>query len=65
MNTKYFKHYLFVFAFLLVTVILTAQTHPGTEDGLPTPIDGGILMGLLAAGGVALGIIGKKKKKED
>lgn len=53
--------------FLLVTVLVFGQdggTHPGTDpDGMNVPIDGGILMALLA-GGSLVTIFLKKKKKE-
>ncbi len=53
---------------LLVFNILLAQptgggTHPGA-DPMPVPIDGGILMAILAGGGM-IAMLFKKKKKED
>ena len=50
---------------LLSTGLLFAQANPGGDPpGLPTPIDGGILMGLLAAGGLVSMLVKKKKEKE-
>jgi hypothetical protein len=48
--------------FLSVSMIF-AQAHPGTDTGLPTPIDGGILMALLAGGGLVAMLVKKKKDK--
>jgi hypothetical protein len=57
-----------VICMLLAAPMIFAQfgggAHPGTEDGLPTPVDGGLLMGILAAGGVVIGIL-KGRKKTD
>lgn len=39
-------------------------THPGTDEGLPTPIDGGVLMALLAGGGLVAMLVKKKKDKK-
>ena len=58
-----YKSILVILILLSVQLVAQAQgAHPGTDDGLPTPVDGGILMGLLAMGGVALGLLKKKKK---
>jgi|GEM_PF-1716646 len=56
-----------VFAGLLLVNVLFAQTgggtHPG-EDPISVPIDGGILMALLAGGGLITMLFKKKKKDE-
>lgn len=54
-----------MFLFLLISSVALAQggAHPGGEQGLPTPIDGGILMALLGAGGLLTMFL--KKKKDD
>lgn len=40
-------------------------THPGADPiGMSVPIDGGILMAILAGGGL-IAMLFKKKKKED
>lgn len=57
------KSILIVLVLLSVQLIAQAQgAHPGGDDGLPTPVDGGILMGLLAIGSVAIGLLKKNKK---
>lgn len=52
---------------LLLTVGITygQASHPGAETGLPTPIDGGILMALLAGGGLLSMLIKKNKKNKE
>lgn len=58
------KSILIVLLLLTVQIVAHAQgAHPGTEDGLPTPVDGGLLMGLLAMGGVVFGLLRKNKKQ--
>lgn len=54
----------FVFAGLLMINMMFSQgTHPGTDPGgMPVPIDGGILMALLAGGGLFTLLFKKKKK---
>ena len=48
---------------LSFTVICNAQiTHPGTDEGLPTPVDGGILMAILGLAGLVTMYFKKKKK---
>ncbi len=56
----------FVFIGLLIVNIVFAQTHPGGEPtgGMSVPIDGGILMALLAGGGLVTMLFKKKKKDE-
>jgi len=57
----------FMFVGLIVVNILFAQgTHPGADPtgGMSVPIDGGILMAILAGGGL-ITMLFKKKKKED
>jgi len=50
---------------VLSTGLLFAQANPGGDPpGLPTPIDGGILMGLLAAGSLVSMLVKKRKEKE-
>jgi len=49
---------------LLSTGLLFAQANPGGDPPIPTPVDGGILMGLLAAGGLVSMLVKKKKEKE-
>jgi len=51
-------------ALLLSVGMIYAQAHPGTDTGLPTPIDGGILMALLAGGGLVAMLVKKKKDKK-
>lgn len=48
---------------IYVGVIWAQGTHPGTDEGMPTPIDGGILMALLAGGGLVAMLVKKKKDK--
>lgn len=52
---------------LLISVgmIFAQGTHPGTDEGMPTPIDGGILMALLAGGGLLVMAFKKKKNKDN
>jgi hypothetical protein len=54
----------FVFVGLLMVNIIFAQptggTHPG-YDPIPVPIDGGILMAILALGGLGSMLLKKKK----
>ncbi len=56
----------FVFLGLIAFNVLFAQgAHPGTDPiGMPVPIDGGILMAILAGGGLVT-MLFKKKKKDD
>jgi hypothetical protein len=62
-NTK--RKALALFVLLITVGIIYAQgTHPGTDEGLPTPVDGGILMALLAGGGLLAMTLKKKKKKD-
>jgi len=54
----------FVFVGLLMVNIIFAQgTHPG-HDPIPVPIDGGILMAILALGGFGSLLLKKKKDKK-
>ncbi len=59
---------LFLSIVLSATFMLYAQgggTHPGADPiGMSVPIDGGILMAILAGGGL-IAMLFKKKKKED
>jgi hypothetical protein len=59
------KRKAFTLLVLLVSVgmMYGQAAHPGTEEGLPTPIDGGILMALLAGGGLISMLLKKKKSK--
>ncbi len=55
-----------VFMMLISVGMIFAQgTHPGTDEGMPTPIDGGILMALLAGGGLLVMAFKKKKNKDN
>lgn len=55
-----------VFLMLISVGMIFAQgTHPGTDEGMPTPIDGGILMALLAGGGLLVMAFKKKKNKDN
>ena len=55
-----------LFIMLISVGIIYAQgTHPGTDEGMPTPIDGGILMALLAGGGLLVMSLKKKKNKDN
>lgn len=58
----------FMFVGLLMVNLLFAQTggtHPGYDpEGMSVPIDGGILMALLAGGGLVTMLFKKKKKDE-
>lgn len=53
---------------LISTGILMAQdggTHPGMDpEGMSVPIDGGILMAILAGGGLVTMLFKKKKNEE-
>ena len=50
--------------FVLSVQIITAQTHPGADPtGMSVPIDGGILMAILAGGGL-FSMLFKKKNKD-
>ena len=60
------KRKFFTLLVLLITVVMIyAQAHPGTEEGLPTPIDGGILMAILAGGGLISMLFKKNKKNKE
>jgi len=50
---------------LNVGMIYAQAAHPGTDEGLPTPIDGGILMALLAGGGIVTMLLKKKKERNN
>lgn len=57
---------LLVSSFFTVSLILQAQI-PGPGDpggGASVPLDGGLLMGLLAVGGILSAFLRKKKKNE-
>lgn len=58
----------FMFVGMLMVNLLFAQTggtHPGYDpEGMSVPIDGGILMALLAGGGLVTMLFKKKKKDE-
>jgi uncharacterized integral membrane protein len=59
-----------IVALLLVSVVIFAQdggTHPGFDPepgGMSVPIDGGILMAILAGGSLVTMLFKKKKKEE-
>jgi membrane protease YdiL (CAAX protease family) len=54
----------FLFVGLIVINTLFAQGPPPDEGGMSVPIDGGILMAILAGSGL-ITMLFKKKKKED
>ncbi len=56
----------FVFVGLLIVNFVSAQggTHPGMDPTIPVPIDGGILMAILALGGLGSMLLKKKKDKK-
>lgn len=57
---------LLVGSLFIVSLMLQAQI-PGPGDpggGASVPLDGGLLMGLLAAGGILSAFLKKKKKDE-
>jgi hypothetical protein len=60
------KVFIIMTLLIYVGVIYAAGggTHPGTDEGLPTPIDGGLLMALLAGGGLVAMLVKKKKEKK-
>ena len=41
------------------------EPDPGTPGGTAVPLDGGLLMTLLAGGGIAAGLLRKSSKKKD
>ena len=55
-----------LFLLLIIFVqLISAQTHPGADpSGMSVPIDGGILMAILAGGGLFSMLLKKKKKDE-
>ncbi len=60
------KH-IIVLTFILLTITLelfSQGAHPGFDGGLPVPVDGGLLMALLAGGGLAAVLFKKNKKKD-
>ena len=70
-NIKKHSNSSFKIAFLLVglvivNIVFAQGTHPGADPtgGMSVPIDGGILMALLAGGGLVTMLIKGKKKKE-
>lgn len=57
----------FVLAGLILVNVLFADggTHPGMDpEGMSVPIDGGILMAILAGGGLITMLFKNKKKDE-
>lgn len=71
-NSKKYKNSMLKMAFIFVGLIMFnfmfAQTgggaHPGTDPGISVPVDGGLLMALLAGGGLATMLLKRKKKDE-
>ena len=60
-----------IIVLLAVTVFAIAQViaqvvpgDPGSGGGSSVPLDGGILLALLAAGGIGASLFSKSKKKE-
>ncbi len=64
---NYYLKYLLMFALVCMSGFIFAQdgggTHPGA-DPFPTPIDGGILMAILAVGSLGSLLLKKKKDKK-
>jgi hypothetical protein len=57
-----------VLPFILFTISLElfsqGGAHPGFDNGLSVPVDGGLLMALLAGSGLVAMLIKKNKKKD-
>ena len=62
-NTNLKSAFVFVGLIMFNMAFSQGGTHPG-YDPIPVPIDGGILMAILAGGGL-ITMLFKKKKKED
>lgn len=65
---KYSKFLFLLFVLLSVGLALNAQVlppdpGPNNGGGASAPLDGGLLMGLLAGGGFLVSLIAGKKKK--
>lgn len=59
------KFAIVVVCLFIVNMIFGQGAHPGTDpDGMPVPVDGGILMALLAGGGLMAMLLKKKRKDE-
>jgi len=64
-----YKFLVLVAIFAFVTLYAFGQINPG-DPGVPdsggssVPLDGGILLALLAAGGIGASLFAKSKKKE-
>ena len=63
MTDKYLKSCLVIVFVLSANVLFAQGPHPGGEEGLPTPIDGGILMAILSGTGLVTMLFKKKKDK--
>jgi hypothetical protein len=57
------KRMLLLFSLLLNTVMMFAYDPLPGDPGIQVPLDGGILLSLLAGGGIVAAIFIKKKKK--
>lgn len=60
------KHLWIVMFFVFITTLAMAQgAHPGTDpEGMPTPVDGGILMAILGASGLVTMYFKKNNKNK-
>lgn len=57
---------LLLLALLCISGISMAQgSHPGAERGLPTPVDGGVLMSILGGAGLISMYLKKGKKDKN
>jgi len=65
-NNMTLKIALMFVGLLMVNLLFAQGTHPGADPtgGMSVPIDGGILMAILAGSGLVT-MFFKKKKKED
>lgn len=58
------KFAIVVVCLFIVNMIFGQGAHPGVDPGMPVPVDGGILMALLAGGGLMAMLLKKKRKDE-
>jgi hypothetical protein len=70
-NSNKYKNSMLKMAFIFVGLIMInfvfadgGGAHPGTDPGISVPVDGGLLMALLAGGGLATMFLKRKKKDE-
>ena len=64
-SVKYLKSCLVIVLALSANALFAQGPHPGGEEVLPTPIDGGILMAIFAGGGLILLLFKKNKKNKE